>query len=300
MVVNEGATRVIKVVVPPGTVLSPVFPAACSNRHWMLLRMMDVGMGALGKATGGNIPASCESISLYGVLGQTAGQTFLLREITGAGSGGRPFADGTDTVDMAPESKNMPAEFAETFFPVRIERLGLAQNSGGAGKFRGGLGYCKDIRILVDSTLLLTADRCVLQPWGVNGGKAGQGSRYILNPGTSSERVLSGKTDSEQVKAGDLLRVLSPGGGGWGNPLERDPQAVALDVRRGLVTRDKATADYGVVLDDSPEGCPLMPETERLRQQMKRVGRVKLFDRGENFDRLLANGEISLTTEDYA
>jgi N-methylhydantoinase B len=279
-------------------VLSPSFPAACSWRTWPLLRIVDVGLGCLGKAFGGFVPASAETISSYGFFGlDPESRFFLLREVTGAGGNGRPFADGDDTVDAAPESKNMPGEFAETFYPVRVERLGLRKGSGGGGKHRGGLGYHKDIRFLVDGTVILHADRATLQPWGVAGGKAGASTRWILNPETPDERVLPGKSDYVPVKAGDVLRVLSPGGGGWGDPLEREPEAVRIDVVRDLLDRADAASDYGVVLTDTLDVDA--EATARRRGELRAVrGPLPLFDRGARFYELLAAGEITLTTDD--
>ena len=183
MIINDGVNEVITCTLPERTVLSPEWPAACGWRTFPLLRILDLGLGILAKASGGFVPAPSESISSYGLYGNNAdGDYFLLREITGAGSGARPFADGADTVDVAPESRNMPAEFAESNFPVRIARLGLRLDSGGAGTFRGGLGYFKDIEILIDGELLIHSDRATLQPWGVKGGRGRQGFGLAPEP----------------------------------------------------------------------------------------------------------------------
>ncbi len=303
MVVNDGVNRVIRCVLPKGTVLSPEFPAAVGWRTFPLLRILDVGLGILGKASHGMIPAPSESISSYGLHGfDENGEYYLLREITGAGSGARPFADGADTVDVAPESKNMPAEFAESTFPVRIERLGLRVDSGGPGKFRGGLGYYKNIRLLMDGEMLIHSDRATLQPWGVNGGKAGDGSIWILNPDTDDERILPGKSDAIPVKAGDVLRVLSPGGGGWGDPLERDIEAVLTDVRRGFVSKEAAHDIYGVVFEATEDDYDLAIDHEATaaRRPVIRDERspLKMFDRGEAFYRLVEEGRITMMTSD--
>lgn len=303
MIINDGVNRVITCTLPEKTVLSPEWPAACGWRTFPLLRILDVGLGILGKASGGFVPAPSESISSYGLFGfNEDGEFYLLREITGAGSGGRPFADGADTVDVAPESKNMPAEFAETNFPVRITQLGLRQDSGGPGLYRGGLGYLKDIEILMDGELMIHSDRSVLQPWGVKGGKAGQGSVWLLNPDTPEERTLAGKADNIPVVAGDVLRVLSPGGGGWGDPLERDPEAVALDVKRRLVTRESAHSDYGVDFLPTDDDYELQVDeaaTNALRDELRGSrAPLKMFDRGANFYRLVEEGKITLTSSD--
>ncbi len=303
MIINDGVNRVVTCSVPKGTVLSPEWPAACGWRTFPLLRILDVGLGILGKASGGFVPAPSESISSYGLFGNNEdGEFFLLREITGAGSGARPFADGADTVDVAPESKNMPAEFAETNYPVRIMRLGLREDSGGPGLHRGGLGYRKDIEILMDGELMIHSDRSVLQPWGVKGGKAGQGSVWLLNPDTPEERTLPGKADSIPVVTGDVLRVLSPGGGGWGDPLERDAAEVAMDVKRRLVSRASANDDYGVVFLPTDDDYMLevdVPATEARREELRGSRALpKMFDRGKNFYRLVEEGKITLTSSD--
>jgi N-methylhydantoinase B len=303
MVVNDGVNQVIECVVPKGTVLNPHYPAACSWRTFPLLRILDIGLGLIGRAVGGFIPASQESISSYGFFGTDEhGESFLLREITGAGSGARPFADGADTVDVAPESKNMPGEFAETFYPVRIERLGLRTDSGGAGLFRGGTGYCKDIRVLVDGMMMIHSDRARLQPWGVSGGQAGLGSVWILNPGEADERILPGKSDGIAFKAGDVLRVLSPGGGGWGDPLERDPAAVCEDVKRDLVSVESASNTYGVIFNKTDDLYTLSVDEAASvkRREEIRAERPELlmYDRGDNVRALIAAGDLTLTTSD--
>ena len=302
MVVNDGVNRVCECVLPAGTVLSPRFPAACGWRSYTLLRLLDVGLGVLGKATGGTIPASAETIGSYGFYGHDEeGKFFLHWEIAGAGSGARPFADGDDTVDLAPESKNMPSEFAESFYPVRMLRQAVRPDSGGAGEYRGGMGYFKDILILQDGALLLQTDRAILQPWGVNGGLAGATSTRILNPGTEQERVLPGKSDFTPVKAGDVLRVLTPGGGGWGDPLARDTEAVRLDVVRRLVSRENAFRDYGAVFVEDADGVVSIDENATAAERARRCrdrGPLRRFDRGPAFAALEAAGEISLTSED--
>ena len=303
MVINDGVNRIISCIVPEGTLLRPKFPAACSWRTWPLLRIVDVGLGCLAKAFGGFGPASAETISSYGLFGlDHQGEFFLLREVTGAGGQGRPFADGEDTVDAAPESKNMPGEFAEAFFPVRVTHLGLRKDSGGAGTFRGGMGYQKDIEFLIEGTAIIHSDRAALQPWGVSGGNAGAPSVWLLNPDTPEEKRLPGKTDHVPVKVGDVLRVLSPGGGGWGDPLARDATSVRLDVVRGIVSSESARDEYGVVFVSGTEGLELEVDeaaTKELREELQAArDPLPLFDRGSRFYELVTEGEITLTTED--
>ncbi|MBI4333724.1 MAG: hydantoinase B/oxoprolinase family protein, partial [Chloroflexi bacterium] len=136
-----------------------------------------------------------------------------------------------------------------------------------------------------------------IPPWGVGGGKPGMGNRFLLNPDTPREKLVS-KTDGEPIRAGDRMRIETPGGGGWGDPLEREPEAVQLDVIRGLVSPESARKEYGVIL--RPEGWEISrEESRRLREEMRQArGGLKVIDRGENFEQLLREGRVSLTTSD--
>jgi N-methylhydantoinase B len=285
--VNEGVVDLIEMrFPPPGTLLTPVFPAPTNARTFVILRLLGVLAGVLAKAVDGYMPADQETIRYTGLTGLDAdGEWYLYREILGGGSGGRYYADGSDTIHVVPDSKNMPAEFIETTFPARVERLSLAPDSGGPGKFRGGLGYRKEIRVLNDALFLSVADRSILSCWGLKGGRAGAPFKVTIDPGGPNERVLTGLVNDHPVVAGELLRIETTGGGGWGDPLERDPAMVALDVLQGKVTRPE---DYGVVL--SCEGDrPLCDEsaTDELRAKLRAErGDLPFFDRGPGYERL--------------
>jgi N-methylhydantoinase B len=147
-----------------------------------------------------------------------------------------------------PDSRNQPAEFTETRFPLLVERLALAIDSGGAGKRRGGLGYDKHYRALVDCRTIVTADRVRLGCYGVNGGKAGTPFCVTIRSGGAA-RTLGGLVDGELVAAGDIVEVRTTGGGGWGDPFEREPELVCQDVIEGRVSLQVARDAYGVVLD---------------------------------------------------
>jgi N-methylhydantoinase B len=190
------------------------------------------------------MPADQETIRYWGVHGTDEhGRWYLLREVLGGGSGGRFYADGSDAIHIVPDSKNLPAEFAETRFPVRIEKLALATDSGGPGKRRGGLGYDKQIRLLRDAYFVSTADRARLGCYGLAGGMAG-----LPYQASAGGRVLPGLNDDVPLPAGTLLRLRTTGGGGWGDPFEREPELVLRDVVRGLVSEEAAERDYGVVV----------------------------------------------------
>src|SRR6476659_8182697 len=251
--VNEGVVPLIEMrFPPPGTLLTPVFPAPTNARTFVILRLLGVLAGALAKAVAGRMPADQETIRYTGVYGQDReGRPYLMREVLGGGSGGRYYADGEDTIHIVPDSRNLTTESTESRFPFIVERLGLAVDSGGAGQFRGGLGYEKHIRMLKDAHFMSIADRPILACWGVKGGKAGRPFEVTVDVGGPSEREVEALADAEPVKAGELIRIRTTGGGGWGDPLQRDPALVVRDVVWRKVSREAALAAYGVVLTGS-------------------------------------------------
>ena len=286
--VNEGVVPLIELrFPPPGTLLTPVFPAPTNARTFVILRLLGILAGAIAKAVDGRIPADQETIRYTGFHGlDDEGEFYLMREVLGGGSGGRWYADGSDTVHVVPDSKNLPAEFTETRFPLRVERLALATDSGGPGYRRGGLGYLKEFRVLRDSSFLCVADRAILSCWGLRGGKASAPFRVTIDPGGPNERVLPGLVDDEPISAGTLVRVETTGGGGWGDPLEREPELVALDVLQGKVSARSAREDYGIVLATNADGEPRVEAaaTMTLRERLRSSrGPQPLFDRGPGY-----------------
>ncbi len=291
--VNEGVVELLELrFPPPGTLLTPVFPAPTNARTFVILRLLGVLAGVVAKAVDGRMPADQETIRYTGVYGTDGdGAFYLLREVLGGGSGGRWYADGEDTIHVVPDSRNLPAEFVESRFPLRVERLGLATDSGGAGEFRGGLGYDKHIRMLRDASFMSIADRSILSCWGVRGGRAGAPFLVTIDPGGPCERTVEGLCDDEPVAAGEVVRIRTTGGGGWGDPLDRAPERVAADVRDGKVSAVAAERDYGVVLrsDARPGDEPLVDgrATAGLRARLRAErGPVPFFDRGPGYARL--------------
>jgi len=273
--INEGICEVVEMVFPAkGTLISPVFPAPTNARSFLILRLLGVFAGCLAQAVGGRMPADQETIRYWGVHGVDAeGRWYLLREVLGGGSGGRWYADGSDAIHIVPDSKNLPAEFTETRFPVRIEKLALATDSGGPGKRRGGLGYDKHIRLLRDAFFVSTADRSILGPYGLAGGMAAQPYQATIDGG----EPLPGMNDDVPLRAGSLLRLRTTGGGGWGDPFEREPELVLRDVLQGRVSEQSAERDYGVVVSDGA--------VVELRRDGPRAARP-FVDRGPGYDRL--------------
>lgn len=287
IVVNEGVCDLFEVVFPPkGTLITPVWPAPTNARSFVLLRCLSLLAGVVAHAVNGRMPADQETIRYTGFYGRDfEGTPFLSREVLGGGSGGRYYADGNDAIHIVPDSRNQPAEFTETKFPLLVEKLALRTDSGGAGKRRGGLGYEKHYRPLVDCHAIVTADRVLLGCYGVNGGRAGKPFAVTIDPGGPNERQLGGLVDGAPVRAGEIVSVQTTGGGGWGDPLEREPELVALDVLQGKVSADAARRDYGVVLNRAgPEAEPAVDnaQTAALRQRMReeRPGPLPIVDRG--------------------
>jgi N-methylhydantoinase B len=297
--VNEGIVALIEMrFPPPGTLLTPVFPAPTNARTFVILRLLGVLAGVVAKAVDGRMPADQETIRYTGVYGDDfAGEPYLMREVLGGGSGGRYYADGEDTIHVVPDSRNLPTEFTESRFPFLVERLGLARDSGGPGQFRGGLGYEKHIRMLRDAHFMSIADRSILACWGLKGGKAGQPFQVTVDPGGPAEREVDALADAEKVLAGELIRVRTTGGGGWGDPIAREVGDVVRDVRWGKVSVRGARDDYGVVLayDDaalsaagSADVVVDVDATAGLRDEIRasRTGDEPFFDRGPGYARL--------------
>jgi len=296
--VNEGVVPLIEMrFPPPGTLLTPVFPAPTNARTFVILRLLGVLAGVLAKAVEGRMPADQETIRYTGVYGEDSdGRPYLMREVLGGGSGGRYYADGEDTIHVVPDSRNLPTEFTEARFPFLVERLGLAVDSGGPGEFRGGLGYDKHIRMLKDAHFMSIADRSILACWGVKGGRAGRPFSVVIDPGGPNERVVDALADAEPVRAGEVIRIRTTGGGGWGDPLARDPSAVLRDVRWGKVSTASARVDYGVVLVGEAESLAVDDAaTGALRTELRagRADDAPFFDRGPGYARLSGGAESS-------
>jgi N-methylhydantoinase B len=240
-------------------------------------------------------PADQETIRYTGVYGEDRhGHSYLMREVLGGGSGGRYYADGEDTIHVVPDSRNLPSEFTESRFPFLVEKLGLARDSGGAGRFRGGLGYEKHIRMLKDGHFMSIADRSILACWGVKGGLAGQPFSVVVDPGGPHERKVDALADDEPVRAGEVIRIRTTGGGGWGNPLERDPELVVRDVVWEKVSPEAALADYGVVLTGSvDDGTVAYDVAATAAERSSRPAPSEaFFDRGPGYA-ALAGGAVS-------
>jgi N-methylhydantoinase B len=272
--VNDGLSRPVRVSYPPeGSLLNPRFPAPVN----MYVRPSQVTtaviMRVLAQALPGQVPAPGSaaggSLSSAG-RHPRSGRWYSQYEILNGGTGARPDSDGVSAMDeLVVNVMNTPVEAIETEFPVRVERYELACDSGGPGTFRGGLGVRRQWRILAEeSSVNLRMDRFKFSSLGVFGAKPARASKAVLNPSSGAERALTSKVAGLLLKRGDLLSVEFAGGGGWGDPLERDIGRVRDDVARGYVSRESAQEDYGVALD---RDLGIDPDaTARLREKKTR------------------------------
>ena len=264
---NGGFFRAIEVIAEEGSILNCVLPAASGGRGVTLFRIMDCVWGALAQAVPELVFASTEGgTTIYSFGGyDEARNPFVFVEVFGGSWGGRPDRDGIDGISHpALNQRNIPAEHIEMEHPVELLRYGFVPDTGGAGKFRGGLSLVRDIRYLgkVPAQLQVRSDRCDHMPWGLAGGRDGTPSYNILNPGTEAERRLQAM-DTTTIRPGEIARFVCSSAGGWGDPLERDPSAVAADIRKGRLSAAYAREHYALAFSEKGELDEA--ETGRLR-----------------------------------
>jgi N-methylhydantoinase B len=237
---NEGCYTAITVILPQGSLLNPNIPASVSSRPETQARMSNVIMGALGKALPDRAVAQDNGqVALYRMSGTDpkTGKFFYKSEPLPGGWGGRRGSDGPDVVDFPIANlNNTPIEALEMQFPLRVERYELRADSGGDGKYRGGLGLRRDIQALVPLNLSVRAERQRFSPRGIFGGADAKMGQYILTRSNGRTEILPCKAAGIALTAGDVLTVLTPGGGGYGPPEERGADLIEADVRQGKVS----------------------------------------------------------------
>ena len=269
---NSGFFRPFNITAPEGCFVNPQHPAPVAARGLAGFRICHALFGAMAQALPGRVPAAWGG----GEIGLSFGgydsnrKAWVYLEFNNDGPrGGGPNIDGADglaspVLNMA----NTPIESIESEQPLLVERYGLVPDTGGAGKFRGGLGMVREFRLLADeATFQLRSDRTNFRPWGVEGGKPGTPTQNLLNPGAPGEQELPGK-HLMTLKKGDLYRVVQAGAGGYGDPLDRDPNAVLEDVHQEKLTIGYVREEYGVVIDPATGELDLRA-TEELREGMR-------------------------------
>jgi N-methylhydantoinase B len=257
--VNDGFYRLISVDAPLGTVTNCMWPAAVVGGWETNDRLVEVVFRALLPAFPERLPAGTKGMMCqagFGSLDEEAGSYTCFYDTFAGGYGGRAGSDGPDAVQAhGQNTENAPIEETELNYPVRISTLALVEDSDGPGRFRGGLGLRKDYLFDRPTTYTILADRDRFGPWGAFGGEDGRIAEYVLIRG-GSERRLGSKVTID-LEPGDVVSVRTCGGGGYGPPHERDPEAVLRDVREGKVSAGRAREVYRV-------GATL-EETEALR-----------------------------------
>jgi N-methylhydantoinase B len=282
---NSGCYRSIQLHLPEGSVVNPRPPAAVNARTATIIRIADVLHGALIQALPGKLPAAPSGqllVASFGGIDPRTGIPYVTSELGAGGVGARPNKDGIDVLEMGPSNcMNIPAESIEMSYPLRIRHYGLRHDSGGAGCYRGGLGATKVFEAVYgDVVVSIRGERYFTPPWGLYGGQpAAVAQAWVERADGSTEEIPSKRVFT--LHQGERLHVDTPGGGGYGDPLERDPEAVRQDVCDRRVTVRMARELYGVVLEE-PSWCIDHQATQRLRATLRRQRGVIdwVYDRG--------------------
>jgi 5-oxoprolinase (ATP-hydrolysing) len=274
---NEGMLRPVEVIAPEGTIYNPKYPRACFARFSQAQRAVDLVLRALApvipnQITAGN-SAHIHFLSYSGYV-EEEGEYWVYLEVDEGSYGGRPDRDAMDSVDnLIANTRNNPIEELEWRFPMRTDRYELRDEPAAAGKWRGGIGIVRVNTFLTDTIVTCEGERHESDPpWGIFGGHEGLNGSMVRNPGRADQESWYSKVTGSQLKAGDSLQITVPSGGGYGDPLDRDPELVRDDVLDEFTSRDLAEQDYGVVLVG--EGLTLAVDqdaTDRLRAQKRQA-----------------------------
>ncbi|MDP6668004.1 MAG: hydantoinase B/oxoprolinase family protein [Dehalococcoidia bacterium] len=268
---NEGLFRAIEVTAPPGTVTNMLLPGACAARGLTGFRMGDCAFGALAMMLKDEVGAASDGgntgISIGGY--DKSRKPFIFVDFACGSWGGRPWSDGVQgNSNMFANMASQSVELIESQNPLQILRYELIADRAGAGKYRGGAPYRRDYRFTEEEAVLqVRSDRRRFRPYGLYGGRPGKPSRNVMNPDNGA-RTLDSKL-TMTLRRGDVFRHELAGGGGWGDPLERDPGHVLADVRNEYVSVKGARCDYGVVIDDSNWSVDLAATGELRKTRLK-------------------------------
>jgi|RhiMetdeSRZDD1v2_1073273.scaffolds.fasta_scaffold26002_5 N-methylhydantoinase B len=252
--VDEGCFRPLRVVIPPRSVLAAEEPAPTARYYVPINLLIELGLRALAPAVSDLVPAGAYGDQMptiaFGTHPET-GRLFIQGDLNAGGTGARPTFDGESAMIIFAGStaRNNPVEVVESRVPtMRVVKYGLRQDSGGAGTYRGGLGVERVYQFLADAFITFSLERKATPPWGLNGGTDGAVNGVEITSPDGAVRHVR-KATQHPIGAGEVVRLMTGGGGGWGPPSGRDPEAVRRDVREGYVSRHAARRDYGIAVD---------------------------------------------------
>jgi N-methylhydantoinase B len=268
----EGYMRPVRVKAPSGTIVNPVAPAACAARGVIGYRVFDAIVGALAQVVPERVIAGGEGGPyLFSVGGSHHGRPFVLTEVMVGTWGARDGRDGVEGIsNPAANLSNQPVELIEAELPLEIMRYAFVPDSDGAGKYRGGLAFVREFKLLSEEAeFTVRADRRDYPPYGIAGGKPGAPSKNILTTGSDEKMLPVMPLQSFRIKKGDAFCLTSAGGGGSGLPLERAPENVLKDVIEEKVSVEAARSKYGVVIDSDRRAIDT-EATRRLRAELAR------------------------------
>jgi N-methylhydantoinase B len=249
--INSGIMHAFDVTLREGSVVCPRFPAPVNTYNPTVHALVEAVFAALVNIVPSRARADgCGSRSIIlGGRSTSAGKSYVQYEILGGGAGARSSKDGASGTSVNQSNAKIASiEIVESEFPTRVLRFELIPDSGGAGKYRGGLGIRREYLNLADARFSIRSTKHVIAPHGAAAGGDGRTGDIIVNPGRDGEKRLPTRYADYPLAGGDMFRLDTPGGGGFGSALEREPADVLRDVEEGYVTPERAEKDYGVVL----------------------------------------------------
>jgi 5-oxoprolinase (ATP-hydrolysing) len=270
---NEGMLAPVNVVAPKGSIFNPNYPRACFARFCQVQRAVDLALRALAPVIPDQVTAGNSAhlhFLAYSGFDEEQGEYWVYLEVDEGSYGGRPGRDGLDSVDcLIANTRNNPIEELEWRFPMRTERYELRDDPCAAGKWRGGIGMVRVNRFLVDTIVTCEGDRVESDPpWGIFGGHEGTLAYGKVTEPDGTVEYWPSKFTGKVLKAGSTIEIAVPNSGGYGDPLERDPEQVLSDVLDGFTTAELAERDYGVIVEADRSAVDL-EGTRRLREELR-------------------------------
>ncbi|MCL1631576.1 hydantoinase B/oxoprolinase family protein [Sporolactobacillus sp. CPB3-1] len=260
---NAGLIKPIKIIAPEGTLVNPTYPAPTISRFCPGNALADTIMHALGQAVPDQICAGIGNLYMVAYSGMIDKKYWVYMDIMAGSSGGRPGKDGMDAIDVLyANTRNNPIEDIESHQPLSVTRYEFPNNASASGKYRGGVGPIRDITFTDEGGFSVEGEGQKYAPWGFAGGHDGTPSKLVFRDSAGKKTSLPSKVPYKKTHAGEVLEIVGPCGGGYGNPFERAPESVLADVLDEYISLERARKEFGVVIED---GKIIWEETELLR-----------------------------------